>query len=117
MSHLIHIPLTHIALSVSLAWVVAINIISPFLLEAAPYHFGPSITGLINIPGLLGNVFGAWAGGWLVDRYSDWYSKRHHGVFIPESRLHLLWIPTLIVPAGCLAFGYGGQEGLHWTAL
>jgi MFS family permease len=87
------------------------------LLEAAPYHFGPSITGLINIPGLLGNVFGAWAGGWLVDRYSDWYSKRHHGVFIPESRLHLLWIPTLIVPAGCLAFGYGGQEGLHWTAL
>jgi hypothetical protein len=66
---------------------------------------------------LLGNLFGAWAGGWLVDRYSDRYSKRHNGVFQPESRLHLLWIPTLIVPAGCLAFGYGGAEGLHWTAL
>lgn len=103
--------------SVSLAWVVAINILSPFLLQVAPYNWGPSLTGLINIPGLLGNLFGAWAGGWLVDRYSDRYSRKHHGVFQPESRLHLLWIPTLIVPAGCLAFGYGGAEGLHWTAL
>lgn len=103
--------------SVSLAWVVAINILSPFLLQVAPYNFGPSIVGLINIPGLIGNLFGAWAGGWLVDRYSDRYSKRHGGVFQPESRLHLLWIPTLIVPAGCLAFGYGGQLGLHWTSL
>ncbi|KAM0718259.1 hypothetical protein Q7P37_006591 [Cladosporium fusiforme] len=103
--------------AVSLAWVVAINILSPFLLQVAPYNFGPSIVGLINIPGLLGNLFGAWAGGWLVDRYSDRHSKRHGGVFLPESRLHLLWIPTLIVPAGCLAFGYGGELGLHWTSL
>ncbi|GAB7324494.1 hypothetical protein MBLNU13_g08410t1 [Cladosporium sp. NU13] len=103
--------------AVSLAWVVAINILSPFLLQVAPYNFGPSVIGLINIPGLLGNLFGAWAGGWLVDRYSDRYSKQHNGVFQPESRLHLLWIPTLVVPAGCLAFGYGGANGLHWTAL
>lgn len=113
----IHFSELTLILSVSLAWVVAINILNPFLLQVAPYNFGPSIVGLINIPGLLGNLFGAWAGGWLVDRYSDRYSKRHGGVFQPESRLHLLWIPTLIVPAGCLAFGYGGQLGLHWTSL
>jgi MFS family permease len=90
---------------------VAINILSPFLLQVAPYNFSPAILGLINIPGLIGNILGSWAGGWLVDRYSDRYSKRHNGVFQPESRLHLLFIPAIIVPAGCLAFGYGGGEG------
>ncbi|KAK4950306.1 hypothetical protein LTR10_011287 [Elasticomyces elasticus] len=106
-----------LAYAVSLAWVVAINILNSFVLQAPPYSWKPSINGLINIPGLIGNLVGAWLGGWVVDRYSDWRSKKNGGIFQPETRLHLLWIPAIVVPAGCLAFGYGVANTLHWTSL
>ena len=106
-----------LAYAVSLAWVVAINLLNSFVLQAPPYNWKPSINGLINIPGLLGNLLGAWLGGWVVDRYSDWRSKKNGGIFQPETRLHLLIIPSLIVPAGCLVFGYGVADTLHWTAM
>lgn len=103
--------------AIALAWVVAINILNSFVLQAPPYNWSPSVNGLINIPGLIGNVFGAWAGGQLVDWYSIWRSRRNGGVFQPETRLHLLIIPAIMVPVGCLAFGYGVQYHLNWTAL
>lgn len=49
--------------SISLVIVVAVNILNPFVLQAPPYSWNPQVNGLINIPGLLGNLFGAWAGG------------------------------------------------------
>lgn len=109
--------LASLQFAVSLAWLVAINLLNPFVLQAPPYNWRPEINGLINISGLIGNLVGAWLGGWVVDRYSDWRSKKNGGVFQPETRLHLLVIPGLIVPAGCLVFGYGVAESLHWTAL
>lgn len=109
--------LAFLGYAIALAIVVAVNILNSFVLQAPPYNWKPSINGLINIPGLLGNLFGAWAGGWLVDRYSNWRSKKNGGVFEPESRFMLLIIPGLIVPAGCLVFGYGVQETLNWTSL
>lgn len=109
--------LSFLGFAVSLAWVVAINILNPFVLQAPPYNWSPSINGLINIAGLIGNVLGAWLGGWVVDRYSRWRSRANGGVFQPETRLHLLVIPALLVPTGCLAFGYGVANLLHWTSL
>ncbi|KAF2502935.1 MFS general substrate transporter [Lophium mytilinum] len=103
--------------AVSLAWVVSVNILNPFVLEAPPYNWKPQINGLVNIPGLIGNIFGAYAGGWLVDKFCDWRTKRNHGVFEPESRLYLLIIPFLITPAGCLLFGYGVERTMHWATL
>lgn len=75
------------------------------------------MNGTINLTGLIGNVIGAFLGGYVVDKYSIWRSKKNGGVFQPETRLHLLIIPALIVPAGCLAFGYGVGEQLNWTSL
>ena len=49
--------------SISLVVVIAVNILNPFVLQKPPYSWKPEINGLINIPGLVGNVFGAWAGG------------------------------------------------------
>ena len=109
--------LSFLGFAVSLAWVVAINVLNPFVLQAPPYSWKPDINGLINIAGLVGNLIGAWLGGWVVDKYSDWRSKKNNGVFQPETRLHLLIIPASIVPAGCLAFGYGVGKDLNWTAL
>ena len=36
---------------------------------------------------------------------------------MPESRLVLLIIPTLITPAGCLLFGYAVGRDLSWVAI
>ncbi|KAF2839092.1 MFS general substrate transporter [Patellaria atrata CBS 101060] len=103
--------------AVSLAWVVAVNILNSFVLQAPPYSWRPSINGLINIPGLIGNLLGAYAGGWLVDVYSDYRTRRNNGTFVPETRLVLLMLPILIVPAGCLLFGYGVENTMHWTTM
>lgn len=111
------VVLSFLGFAVSLAWIVAINILNPFVLQAPPCNWAPSVNGPINIFGLIGNVLGAWLGGWVVDRYSQWRSKNNGGFFEPETRLHLLIIPALLVSTGCLAFGYGVAKSLRWTAL
>lgn len=103
--------------AVSLAWVVAVNILNSFILQAPPYNWSPSINGLINIAGLIGNLVGSFASGWCVDRYSDWQSRRNGGTFQPETRLHMLWLPMVIVVAGCVTWGYAQAESLSWVAL
>ncbi|ORY66086.1 major facilitator superfamily domain-containing protein [Pseudomassariella vexata] len=103
--------------AISLVLTVAINILNPFVLQAPPYSWSPMINSLINIAGFIGNLSGAYAGGWLVDVYTDWRARRNQGVFEPESRLWLLVLPTLITGAGCLVFGYGVQRTLHWSSL
>lgn len=106
-----------LAYAASLAWVVAVNILNSFVLEAPPYNWGAAQDGLINIAGLIGNLIGALSGGWLVDRYCDWRTRRTAGVFRPESRLFLLVVPLVAVPAGCVLFGFGVQDRLGWASL
>ncbi|KAF2254809.1 MFS general substrate transporter [Trematosphaeria pertusa] len=103
--------------SISLVIVVAVNILNSFVLQAPPYNWSPQINGLINIPGLLGNLFGAWAGGDLVDMWCAWRTKKNKGIFEPESRLYLLIIPFFLTSAGCVLFGYGVQNTMSWVAL
>ncbi|KAF2735170.1 MFS general substrate transporter, partial [Polyplosphaeria fusca] len=103
--------------AISLVIVVAVNILNPFILQAPPYNWKPQINGLINIPGLLGNLFGAWAGGDLVDMFCKWRTKKNKGIYEPESRLWLQIIPFFLTGAGCLIFGYGVQRVLSWVAL
>ena len=103
--------------AVSLVLVVAINILNPFVLQAPPYSWSPMINGLINIPGLIGNVIGGYAGGWLVDVFCDRMTRRNKGIFEPENRLYLCILPLLITGAGCLLFGYGVEKTMHWTSL
>jgi MFS family permease len=103
--------------AISLVLVVAVNILNSFVLQAPPYNWQPQINGLINIPGLIGNVAGAYAGGWLVDLFCDWKTKKNNGVYEPESRLYLLVIPTLITGVGCVLFGYGVEKTMNWISL
>lgn len=103
--------------AISLVLTVAINVLNPFVLQAPPYNWSPMINGLINIPGLIGNIAGSYAGGWLVDVFCDWRTRRNNGVFQPENRLHLCILPMLITGAGCVLFGYGVERMLHWTSL
>lgn len=67
--------------SISLVIVVAVNILNSFVLQAPPYNWSPQINGLINIPGLLGNLFGAWAGG--VSQLRDRNTILRHTLIVP----------------------------------
>ncbi|KAK3393258.1 major facilitator superfamily domain-containing protein [Podospora didyma] len=107
----------YLGYAVSLVLTVAVNILNPFVLQAPPYSWSPMINGLINIPGLIGNLAGSFAGGWLVDMFCDWRTRRNKGVFEPENRLYMCVLPLLITGAGCVLFGYGVQNALHWTSL
>lgn len=42
---------------------------------------------------------------------------RNDGVFEPESRLHLLIVPALFVPTGCIMFGFGAQNPMSRPIL
>lgn len=103
--------------SISLVIVVAVNMLNSFVLQAPPYNWQPHINGLINIPGLIGNIIGAYLGGLLVDIFCDWRTRRNNGIFDPESRLYMIIFPFLFTPAGCLLFGYGVERTLHWMSL
>ncbi|KAJ6196890.1 major facilitator superfamily domain-containing protein, partial [Bipolaris maydis] len=103
--------------SISLVLTVAVNILNPFVLQAPPYNWNVQINGLINIPGILGNVFGSWAGGDLVDMWCKWRTKKYLGIYEPESRLYLVVIPLVLTTAGSVLFGYGVQNSLSWVSL
>ncbi|KAA8614739.1 ProP Permease of the major facilitator superfamily [Pyrenophora tritici-repentis] len=103
--------------SISLVITVAVNILNPFVLQAPPYNWSPQINGLINIPGILGNVFGSWAGGNLVDAWCKWRTTRYLGVYEPESRIYMVAIPLVITTSGSILFGYGVQDALSWVSL
>lgn len=106
-----------LAYAVSLEMTVAVNILNPFVFQAPPYNWSPMTNGLINIPGLIGNLFGSVLGGWMVDRFCDWKTRRNNGVYEPESRLWLCIVPLLISGSGCLVFGYGVERTLGWVSL
>ncbi len=103
--------------AVSLVLTVSVNILNSFVLQAPPYSWSPMINSLINIPGFMGNVAGSYAGGWLVDVFCDWRTRRNRGIFEPESRLYLCVLPLVLTGSGCILFGYGVERTLHWTSL
>lgn len=103
--------------AIALCLVVAVNLVNSFILEAPPYNWSIAKDGLINIPGIIGNVIGSFFSGWVVDRYCDWRTRKNNGVFQPESRLTLLILSLLIVPSGALLFGYGVGRDLGWASL
>jgi len=103
--------------AVALFLVVSVNLLNSFVLEAPPYNWSIAKDGLINIPGIIGNVVGSFASGWVVDKYCDWRTRKNNGVFQPESRLVMLILSVFIVPAGALLFGYGVGKQLGWASL
>jgi hypothetical protein len=93
---------TTLALASSLGWFLAALSTNASIFQAPPYNFSPSINGLINIPGLIGNALGAIWGGALTDKFVEWQARRNGGIFEPEQRLVALILPFFVLPAGIL---------------
>jgi hypothetical protein len=70
-----------------------------------------------DISRLVGNVIGAFAGGWLTDKVADLWAIRHGGVFTPEIRLTMVTVALVTVPTGLALFGAAAEQLMPWPVL
>jgi len=62
------------------------------------------ISGLYNIPAIIGICIGGFIGGALTDWIAERMARRNNGVFEPESRLIALVIPFFLEPIGLIMY-------------
>jgi MFS family permease len=93
------------------------SVVNPAVLQAPPYNFSSGTNGLINIPSLIGNLFGGFLGGWSTDWVADKWSIRNKGIFHPEARLSMITIPLILTTIGMALFGAGLEEQWSWPGL
>ncbi|KAI0386114.1 MFS general substrate transporter [Hypomontagnella monticulosa] len=106
-----------LAYSLALAPTIMVNALSSTILIPPPYYFSIGSVGLINIAGMIGQGIGAFIGGFCIDKWSSFCARRNNGVFVPETRLLLFILPTIIVFAGILLFGFAVQLEMHWAII
>ncbi|KAJ9121226.1 hypothetical protein QFC24_004901 [Naganishia onofrii] len=56
-------------------------------------------------------------GGWLTDWHSMRLAKKANGIFEPEMRCQLLWLPSITTPIGLLMMGLGPHYEAHWIVF
>ncbi|OTA99252.1 hypothetical protein M426DRAFT_325333 [Hypoxylon sp. CI-4A] len=106
-----------LAYSLALAPTVMVNALSSTILIPPPYNFSVGAVGLINIPGLIGQAAGAIIGGTCIDKWASYCARRNNGVFVPETRLLLFIVPTIIVFVGIVLFGFAVGQEMHWAVI
>lgn len=106
-----------LAYSLALAPTVMVNTVSSTILIPPPYNFSIGAVGLINIPGMIGQGFGAVIGGICIDKWASYCARRNNGVFVPETRLFLFIVPTIIVFTGIVLFGFSVEQQMHWAVI
>ncbi|KAF2102510.1 MFS general substrate transporter [Rhizodiscina lignyota] len=79
------------------------------------YHFGDLGVGNINVANLIGAVVGCILGGPACDWLIAVISKRHNGLFRPETRLVAFILPIIMGPIGLMIWGAGLENHLHWS--
>ncbi|KAI9642425.1 hypothetical protein NHQ30_009230 [Ciborinia camelliae] len=101
---------------------VAMNSLSPTFLQkpikAGGYGFTIWQNAEFSFTHWIGIFFALFYGQYLSDRLPLYIAQRYnHGIWVPEYRLHALWIPGLLNPIGLGLFGAGLLYHLHWTIL
>ena len=91
-----------LAFSTTLAWIVCYVDTAASVFQAPPYLMSIGVSGLYNIPAIIGICIGAYIGGALTDFIAERMARRNNGVFEPESRLIALVIPFFLEPIGLI---------------
>lgn len=102
-----------IVMSVTIGFLVAVasNFASAF---STTYGFEAWQSGLCFIAGMIGCLFGTFAGGPFSDWVADYFTKRNGGIREPEMRLPAI-IPSIIAaPLSLLLYGFGIANQWHW---
>ncbi|CAH0058118.1 unnamed protein product [Clonostachys solani] len=83
----------------------------------APYHFSANMIGLTYLACVIGTSLGCFIAGWLNDNLATWAARRNNGVKEPEARLWAALVPLILHPAGCILYGVGAANEIHWIGL
>lgn len=81
-----------------------------------PYLFTSVGIGNMNIPPATGSIIGAFYGGFVVDKFILWAAKKRGGVYDPEMRLWLYFLPGLMLSFGILLYGLTIAKGMPWIS-
>jgi hypothetical protein len=93
-----------LAFSTTLAWVVCYVDTAASVYQAPPYLMNIGVSGLYNVPAIIGILIGSYVGGALTDLIAERMARRNNGVFEPESRLIALIIPFFLEPIGLIMY-------------
>ncbi|KAJ6029274.1 Major facilitator superfamily domain general substrate transporter [Penicillium canescens] len=108
---------------ISFGFYVGVNALTPVWLQkpvsAGGYGFTLEQNAAFTFSHWLGILFVQFYGHYLNDRLPLYLARRfNNGVWKPEYRLHVLWIPSLVLnPIGLGIFGAALQYGLHYMVL
>lgn len=88
-----------------LAWLTLMSNVTAIVFVAPPYNFGPDGIGYMGLGPFAGNVIGSIYGGVLGDWIVVFASRRNKGIFEPEMRLYILFLPAICMSAGLAVYG------------
>ncbi|KAH9228316.1 hypothetical protein K456DRAFT_1753753 [Colletotrichum gloeosporioides 23] len=93
-----HVVFSAIQCANAVAFLVLLTSINSIIFAAPPYDFSTAGVGLMLIGPFIGNMIGS-----------------NRGIFEPEMRLYVLFIPALLMGVGVVIFGITADRGMHWV--
>lgn len=100
-----------------LSWFNVVNATIASVLSSPPYNFKANMIGVFFASPAIGISFGSFFAGKIVDNFTVKMARSGKGYREPEFRLWLSLIPMVIHPFGCLLYGIGAGQGIHWVGL
>jgi len=107
-------------IALTFAWAIGLNVtLVVFVQTPAPAGYGFSgnaLSGLYCTP-IVSTAIGMLSYHFLNEFFTNWYIRRHHGVFEPEARLPCCYIGSLLMFAGQILAGGTLQHHLSVVSL
>ncbi|KAF9880650.1 hypothetical protein CkaCkLH20_01692 [Colletotrichum karsti] len=110
-----HVVFAAIQCANAVAFLVLLTSINSIVFAAPPYSFSTAGVGLMLIGPFIGNLIGSVYGGLLGDWIVVRLARKNRGIFEPEMRLYILFLPALVMGAGVIIFGATADRGMHWV--
>ncbi|ANB13368.1 Hol1p [Sugiyamaella lignohabitans] len=85
--------------------------------SSPPYNYGDAGVAIMNVPTLIGALFGCFYAGVLSDYFVEWMARRNHGVKEAEHRLWLMFLVAILNPLGLFIFGIGTAREWSWPVV
>lgn len=100
-----------------LSWFNVVNATIASVLSSPPYNFKANMIGVFFASPAIGISVGSFFAGKIVDNFTVKMARSGKGYREPEFRLWLSLIPMVVHPFGCLLYGIGAGQGIHWVGL
>jgi MFS family permease len=86
-------------------WLTIMSSVLAQVFPLPPYEFNSAQIGYLSVGPFIGNLLGAFYGGYLGDKSILYFSRRNKGYFEPEMRLYNLHFPAVCLCGGLIMFG------------